>query len=537
MTEYVIRTGTVTVASGGTTVTGSGTSFLSLLPGALIWLGTQTQPNVVASIASNTSLTLQFAAPSAVTGGTFTAVNVPGSFQTTQLIAQLYASIGLAVDVTTAEKRLVLASQTGEEMIYFRDATPGSAQNERFRAGLLAGDQNLWRIQRSANGTTWADALTINRTTGAVAAAGLSITASQVSNLSATNTPFTPAGTIAATNTQAAVQELDGDLNVLRDQTRATVGVNNTMFGVNSIPAAATGSNNTAMGRSALQNNTTGGANTAVGRGALLANTTGVFNTAVGLDALLSSTTGGFNVAMGASALQNNSTGESNTAIGVNALQNNTTGNLNTAVGINALLNNISFSNCTGLGLDAQVTGSNQVQLGGSATTTFVFGTVQNRSDLRDKADVRDTHLGLDFIMRLRPVDYRWDMREDYRTPMPVAPAINPGDDGYDAAMAAWCVEVDEWIESSRLANIKRDGTKKRSRLHSGLIAQEVVEAIEAERFDKRGWGAVQDHSISGGDDVLSLGYDQFIAPLIRAIQEQQATIAALEARIAALEA
>src|SRR3546814_13145999 len=60
------------------------------------------------------------------------------------------------------------------------------------------------------------------------------------------------------------------------------------------------------------------------------------------------------------------------------------------------------------------ISGANQVQLGDSATTSYVYGTVQNRSDARDKADIRDTQLGLDFIKALRPVDYRWDMREDY---------------------------------------------------------------------------------------------------------------------------
>ena len=46
--------------------------------------------------------------------------------------------------------------------------------------------------------------------------------------------------------------------------------------------------------------------------------------------------------------------------------------------------------------------------------TTYVYGTVQNRSDSRDKADVRDTVLGLDFINKLRPVDFKWDLREQY---------------------------------------------------------------------------------------------------------------------------
>ena len=54
-------------------------------------------------------------------------------------------------------------------------------------------------------------------------------------------------------------------------------------------------------------------------------------------------------------------------------------------------------TNITCIGYNSQVTGSNQLQLGDSSTTTYVYGTVQNRSDKRDKADIQPTNLG-DFI-------------------------------------------------------------------------------------------------------------------------------------------
>lgn len=159
--------------------------------------------------------------------------------------------------------------------------------------------------------------------------------------------------------------------------------------------------------------------NTAIGDGALYSNTTGINNTTNGVSALNSNTTGYGNTASGVSALYFNSTGNYNTASGVSALQNNTTGYSNTANGASALFNNTTFSNCSGLGFNSQVTASNQVQLGDSDTTTYVYGTVQNRSDERDKADIEDSILGLEFIKSLRPVSYKWDMREDYKTEMP----------------------------------------------------------------------------------------------------------------------
>jgi hypothetical protein len=70
-----------------------------------------------------------------------------------------------------------------------------------------------------------------------------------------------------------------------------------------------------------------------------------------------------------------------------------------------------AITNSSAFGYGANVTGDSQVQLGNASTTTYVYGTVQNRSDARDKADIRDTQLGLDFIEALRPVDFRWDYR------------------------------------------------------------------------------------------------------------------------------
>ena len=139
---------------------------------------------------------------------------------------------------------------------------------------------------------------------------------------------------------------------------------------------------------------------------------------------------------------------------------------------------------------------------------------------------MRDTKLGLDFVLSLRPVDFRYDMRDSYKPERPAQPdadATPEQVEAYEAAMA-------EWLEAVKLKNITHDGSKKRSRYHSGVIAQELRTAIDAAGFDAKGWGALQDHSIGGGDDVLSVGYDQFVAPLIKAIQELSAKVEKLEA-------
>lgn len=267
---------------------------------------------------------------------------------------------------------------------------------------------------------------------------------------------------------------------------------------------------NTALGEYAATNTTTGLHNCALGRFTLWANQTGEGNTAVG-DSALYATTGSYNTALGTWAMEDNTTGSGNTAVGVNALINNTTGSTNTALGTMALYNAVAtvnntalgyaslqyrqdgsalttFDNCTGVGYDARVSWANQVQLGNSATTTYAYGAVQNRSDARDKTDIRDTILGLDFIKVLRPVDFRWDYRDDYLK-----------------------------REEESIVRHTKDGSMKRTRYHHGLIAQDVKAVCDQLGID---FGGYQDHAIKGGDDVLSIGYTELIGPLIKAVQE-----------------
>ena len=261
-----------------------------------------------------------------------------------------------------------------------------------------------------------------------------------------------------------------------------TVSTSNTVFGVSAYTAATTAAQNTMIGAY------TGGAIT-----------TRSNNTAVGYASLVSATSDA-NTAIGALALSNVSTGAGYAS--------------NTAVGYNALGALATYSNCSGLGASTAVTGNNQVQLGDASTTTYVYGTVQNRSDIRDKADIRDTQLGLGFINALRPVDYKWDARDDYK------PA-RPDDITDSVAMAAW-------VEACNLSNITHDGSKKRSRYHHGLIAQEVKAVLDAQGID---FGGYQDHSVKDGQDVLTIGYDELIAPLIKAIQELTARVQELESK------
>ena len=287
----------------------------------------------------------------------------------------------------------------------------------------------------------------------------------------------------------------------------SNTGNSNSAFGYQALFDNTTGSNNSAFGGSVLLYNTTGNNNSAFGGSALLSNTTGHDNTACGTSALQHNTTSS-NSAFGSGALYSNITGSNNSAFGYQALFSNIDGNNNTSVGYQALNANISYVDCTGIGWNSQVTGSNQIQLGDSTTTTYVFGTVQNRSDIRDKCDIRDTSLGLDFILNLRPVDFKYNYREAYKE-------IVEDKDGKPV-----------------IIEHPNDGSKKRNRYHHGFIAQEVKELVDKINGD---FGGYQDHKVMGGQDVLSLGYDEFIAPLVKCIQQLNGKISQLELKIEGL--
>jgi len=334
-------------------------------------------------------------------------------------------------------------------------------------------------------------------------------------------------------------------------------GSDNTSFGTSALYSNVSGSGNVAMGRGALLGNVCSTGNTAigfqaltngdanyntaigscainsnvsgsdlvgVGVQALFSNLTGIQNIGIGRNSLYTNTSGSQNISVGSYSLAANTSGTGNSIIGHNAFCDNLTGSYNSALGFNALQGITAYCNTTGIGFAAVVTGNDQVQLGNSSTTTYAYGAVQNRSDLRDKADIRDTELGLDFIKSLRPVDFKWDYREDYKSidfnlelPVLLENATEDQISEYKIKKADFDQQKLAWIESNRLANLTHNGSKKRTRFHHGLIAQEVKALLDAKGID---FGGYQDHLIKGGDDVKSLGYEEFIAPIIKAIQD-----------------
>ena len=212
-----------------------------------------------------------------------------------------------------------------------------------------------------------------------------------------------------------------------------TTGSDNVACGASSLFSNSIGYNNTGCGAGSLQLNTTGYQNTACGNNSLSANLVGIQNTACGTNALFNNVASG-NTATGYQALYTNSTGIENTACGLNSLVFNTIGTGNSGFGFNSLYANttgISNTACGALALNSVTTGSNLTAIGydadassATATNEVTLGnasvatlrcqvtTITAISDERDKTNIGNIPVGLEFINRLKPREFTWNMRD-----------------------------------------------------------------------------------------------------------------------------
>ncbi|MAV16450.1 MAG: hypothetical protein CMG08_06565, partial [Candidatus Marinimicrobia bacterium] len=389
----------------------------------------------------------------------------------------------------------------------------------------------------------------------------------------------------ADNNTALGVEALDavttGDRNVILGTyafTRNTTGSDNVAMGYNAGERNTSGSSNVGMGRDILGSNTTGSRNIAIGYAALdgpdtendniaigydalggsivggekniaIGNyamdalTTGDYNVGVGYDALTDNTEGDFVTALGYNALTNNTTGDNNTALGSATLMYNTTGEKNTAVGMNSQNATTTGSNNTSMGDgagDVITTGSNNVIIGessdpsannasnqivigqgatglgdnyaviGNASITRLYaaqdgagvlyanGTIQS-SDRRIKKEINDLAYGLSFIKRLRPVSYYKLHPKHY--PQELKDKFYPN------------------------GKIREHSDENLDRLQLGFIAQEVKELAEEMN--------IENNIVSVDEDGFHrMDYEKIVVPLVKAVQEQQGQIEALQAQI-----
>ena len=135
-------------------------------------------------------------------------------------------------------------------------------------------------------------------------------------------------------------------------------------------------------------------------------------------------------------------------------------------------------------------------------------------SDQRLKNDVQETTFGLDFINRLRPVDFTWDS-----------------------------LYLDTYYDEEYFSELK----SLLGNQQQGFIAQEVKQAVYDTNQSNTDFGGFLSVNITEEDqlikdetnttdDINKLDYLQFIGPLVKSVQQLSAKIDVLEARIDELE-
>ena len=271
-----------------------------------------------------------------------------------------------------------------------------------------------------------------------------------------------------------------------------TTGNYNTAAGNSALFSNTTGSINTAIGDEALYYNTTGNYNTATAYGSLYSNSSGYGNTANGYSALYYNTTGVYNTAVGYLSMYYNTIGSYNTALGFQALVYNTTGSSNTVIGDFAGSNSGGYNNTVAIGYNAITTASNQVRIG-NASTTSIGGYVgwSVLSDGRFKKNIQENVVGLEFINKLKAVTYNLDIT------------------GINSRLASSRTAGEKpVVDRSALA-------EKEKIIYSGFIAQDVEKAANETGYIFNGVDAPKN-----ADDLYSLRYEEFVVPLVKAVQE-----------------
>lgn len=281
-----------------------------------------------------------------------------------------------------------------------------------------------------------------------------------------------------------------------------TTGTDNTATGMQALQNNNTGTDNTADGFAALASNTTGGGNTGAGRQALLDNTTGVDNTASGFNSLLHNTTGSYNTAIGRSSLLSTTSSQYNTAVGYRAGSIYDNGYNNVFVGANTDVSAGDFYNVIAIGQGTVCTDVSQVTIGNSATTAYrAYAGWTNISDGRYKKNVKEDVPGLAFINKLRPVTYNLDAT------------------GLDNFLHR-NQSTEKQMSGAAKASMDKALREKEQIRFTGFVAQEVEKSAKELGFNFSGVDAPKNVN-----DVYGLRYSDFVVPLVKAVQEQQAII------------
>ena len=295
-------------------------------------------------------------------------------------------------------------------------------------------------------------------------------------NTSGTYPDLTVGNSTNATNATNIIPNENGAVNPLGRKADGAVGVNSTALGNNS---TASGESSIALGDNSKAS---GDYSTALGYGS---NVSGLASTALGREAY--------------------ALGDYSTALGRSA---SASGDYSTALGNSAFVPSTSTST---------------MQLGNSAISALRCAVnLTVTSDKRDKTDIEVITDALAFIERLNPVTFVSNDRVDY---------ISDEDKKGETFRTYGMCEYDRVSHAA--------GTKKGERRRCGLLAQEVVEAMQSVYGTDNYANVVNDnfHDLtekpSDVENKYTLAYANLVPFLIGAIKELNAKIKILESKLA----
>lgn len=423
-------------------------------------------------------------------GGFNTAVGAKSNVNTGYLINATAIGAYARVDMGNS---LVLGSVAGingaTSTVYVGIGTT-SPQDRLHVVGnirMVDGNQASGRIMRSdANGTGYWQTLNASE----INAWGLSGNAGTVDNVNYLGTSDGTPLNFRVNNQKAGRISMTGHVLLGYEAGNSNPTLSSTAIGFQALYSNTAGIN-TAIGYNALYTCTGGGNNTAVGYRALYFLTSGSNNTAMGHQVLSANVTGHTNTAYGAYALSGNIGGYRNTAVGYNAGNAGTPlqyGNYNTLVGYYAAADNASRDNCIALAGNGNLAfgGDNRVRIGNSSVTS-IGGQVgwTTLSDARVKTNVKEDIKGLEFIMKLKPVSYQYQIGK--------------------SNMVQHITDTAEWDGKYDIERVR----------FSGFLAQDVEKAAAECNYPFSGVDKPEDPN-----GLWGIRYAEFTVPLVKSVQE-----------------
>jgi len=201
------------------------------------------------------------------------------------------------------------------------------------------------------------------------------------------------AGSVTFAASSGGATDINGLSDAINNTTNKNLGLGTTMSSL------STGINNLAIGTDAGIAISSGNSNVLIGQssGKVL---TGGENIAIGSRSMEKAVTTNTSIAIGTMSSFNMTGGASNTVIGQGAGWTLATGSNNTCVGNNADVSAAAVQNEITLG-DGNVT-----------ALRCQVTSITALSDARDKKNIEDLKVGLDFIDDLKPVTFEWDTRD-----------------------------------------------------------------------------------------------------------------------------